>query len=107
MKIYINDGISKQYASQGQHKSLLISLKFAEFFFLHDSKKETPIILLDDIFSELDEVRSQKVLDYIRHNNAQTFITVTNAEYINKFVKPSDNCFYFEVDEGEVKGVER
>ncbi len=107
MKIYINDGLSKQYASQGQHKSLLISLKFAEFFFLQDVKNETPIILLDDIFSELDAERSEKVLNYIRSNNAQTFITVTNAEYINKFVTPSDNCFYFLIDAGEIKGVEK
>ncbi len=107
LKIFINEGLSKQYASQGQHKSLLISLKFAEFFFLHDAKKETPIILLDDIFSELDEERSEKVLEYIRTNNAQTFITVTNAEYINKFVNASDNCFYFHVSEGEIKGVQK
>lgn len=107
MKIFINDGISKQYASQGQHKSLLISLKFAEFFFLQDAKKETPIILLDDIFSELDEQRSEKVLDYIRSNRAQTFITVTNEEYISKFVEPSDSCYYFHVSEGEIKGMEK
>ncbi len=107
LKIFINDGLSKQYASQGQHKSLLISLKFAEFFFLKEVKKETPIVLLDDIFSELDSERSEKVLDYIRTNKAQTFITVTNADYINKYVKPSDNCFYFHVDSGTIKEVER
>ena len=61
--IKINNGIAKEFASQGQHKSLLIALKFAEFEFLKDMLNETPIILLDDIFSELDDKRSKLVLD--------------------------------------------
>ncbi len=78
----IDKGIAKEAASQGQHKSLLISLKFAEFEFLKEKKNETPVVLLDDIFSELDEERVGKVLDLLTANEAQTFITSTSGSII-------------------------
>ncbi len=86
--ISINGGLSREYASQGQHKTLLIGLKIAEFNYLLEAKRETPIILLDDIFSELDENRSAKVLEVIKGHNAQIFITTTN---ITNFGELFDN----------------
>jgi len=80
--IKINSGIAKDYASQGQHKSLLISLKIAEFNYLKSYCNETPIILLDDIFAELDEIRSAHVLEIINDNNVQSFITSTNPNLL-------------------------
>lgn len=80
--IKINSGIAKDYASQGQHKSLLISLKIAEFNYLKSYCNETPIILLDDIFAELDEIRSAHVIDIIKDNNVQSFITSTNPNLL-------------------------
>lgn len=92
LKININGGLSREYASQGQHKTLLIGLKIAEFNYLKELKRETPIILLDDIFSELDENRSSKVLEIIKENNAQIFITMTNpASFENFSAKSSIN----------------
>jgi DNA replication and repair protein RecF len=82
--IKINSGIAKDYASQGQHKSLLISLKIAEFNYLKSYCNETPIVLLDDIFAELDESRSKHVIDIIEKNGVQSFITSTNSELLNK-----------------------
>lgn len=81
--IKINSGIAKDYASQGQHKSLLISLKIAEFNYLKSYCNETPIVLLDDIFAELDADRSKHVIDIIEKNGVQSFITSTNSEILN------------------------
>jgi DNA replication and repair protein RecF len=67
----------KQFASQGQHKTFLIALKAAEFFFLKERCNETPIFLLDDVFSELDEYRSKKLL-LLTKSLGQIFITTTN-----------------------------
>lgn len=66
----------KQYASQGQHKTFLVALKVAEFFYLKDRCNETPVFLLDDVFSELDEKRSQQLMSLVS-SLGQTFITAT------------------------------
>ncbi len=100
-RILLDNSIAKEFASQGQHKSLLISLKFAEFNFLNETKKETPIILLDDIFSELDNLRIKQVLELVERNNAQTFITINNADFLKQVVKSGKNSI-FNVRDGEV-----
>lgn len=81
-KILINGGIAREFASQGQHKSLLIALKFAEFKYLYNKNKETPIILFDDIFSELDLKRVEKVIELLKDSDAQIFITLTEPNII-------------------------
>ena len=74
------NGLSlKQFASQGQHKTFLIALKVAEFFFLKERCNETPIFLLDDVFSELDEYRSKKIL-LLAESLGQIFITTTSEK---------------------------
>ncbi len=75
IKLLINGGLARERASQGQHKSLLIALIFAEFEYLLKNKNETPIVLLDDIFAELDEFRSTLVLERVLEKKAQTFVT--------------------------------
>jgi len=82
IKISINNGVAKDYASQGQHKSLLIAIKFAEFQYLLEKKNETPIILFDDIFSELDNTRIGQVLELLSQSKAQIFITLTDPTII-------------------------
>ncbi|MFA6570052.1 MAG: DNA replication and repair protein RecF [Bacteroidota bacterium] len=102
IRISINSGIAKEYASQGQHKSLLISLKFAEYFFLKEKKNDTPVILLDDIFSELDKKRTEKVFDLILKNQCQTFITSTEEEEMKRLLSGLSNCSFYRIDNGFV-----
>lgn len=73
----INNLELRKFASQGQHKTFLIALKTAEFFYLRERCNETPILLFDDVFSELDSHRSKQLLELI-HPLGQTFITATN-----------------------------
>ncbi|MBF0846951.1 DNA replication/repair protein RecF, partial [Streptococcus danieliae] len=78
---YINSLDAKIYASQGQQRSIVLSLRLAELDFL---KKETgfyPILLLDDVLSELDKTRQFKLLDAI-DSNIQTFITAPSISDI-------------------------
>jgi len=103
--ISINNSPAKERASQGQHKSLLISLKFAEFLYLKDILEETPIILLDDIFSELDIERSRKVIDLINQNGAQSLITITNPERLQSF-DPVGSNRYFRINAGLVEKIQ-
>lgn len=100
LEFRINSGIAKDNASQGQHKSILIALKIAEFHFLKEKSKETPIILLDDIFSELDKKRSEHVLELIKENNVQTFITSTEKDILKNI---DIDIKYFELEGGRIK----
>ncbi|MBM2816841.1 MAG: replication and repair protein RecF [Ignavibacteria bacterium] len=102
LKIMINSGVAKEYASQGQHKSLLISIKFAEFEYLKESTHETPVFLLDDIFSELDSQRSEKIISLLKENSAQTFITITNPQRLISFI-PASRSKFFKVAGGVVQ----
>jgi len=78
--IFSLNGMSlKHFASQGQHKTFLVALKVAEFFYLKERCSETPIFLLDDVFSELDEYRSKKLLDVVE-TLGQIFITTTSEK---------------------------
>ncbi len=100
--MFINGGLAKEVASQGQHKSLLISLKFAEFEFLKSKSREVPIILLDDIFSELDSNRALHVLDIISEKKAQTFVTVTEPDRFLNFKSDSNVFNLIKISDGKL-----
>lgn len=100
IRIKVNNGIAKDVASQGQHKSILISLKFAEFEYLKSSRNETPIALLDDIFSELDSKRTAKVLSLVELHKAQTFITMTDVNLLKPFIPEQSKTNVFLVENG-------
>ena len=59
----------KKFGSQGQQKSFLIALKFAQFHFIKKLAKTTPILLLDDIFDKLDEDRVGRIIELVDHEN--------------------------------------
>ena len=71
----------RSYGSQGQQRTGALALKLAELFYLQENIGEAPILLLDDVMSELDTDRRRALLDFIRHEHIQTFITATDAAY--------------------------
>jgi DNA replication and repair protein RecF len=77
LSMQINGLDLRKFASQGQHKTYLVALKMGEFFYLKDRCNETPMLLLDDVFSELDESRAARLLSFAGELS-QTFITSTN-----------------------------
>ncbi|MBA4311811.1 MAG: DNA replication/repair protein RecF [Chlorobiaceae bacterium] len=91
----------RRYASQGQHKTFLVALKIAEFFYLREQCNETPILLLDDIFSELDTVRAANLLELVS-TISQTFITSTNRDLFDKNVADADSRRMFTISNGAV-----
>jgi len=95
----INDLDLRKYASQGQHKTFLIALKMGEFYYLKERCHETPIILLDDIFSELDDSRAKKLLNYV-DSLSQTFITTTNPHLFSDNKLHDDGLKVFSIING-------
>lgn len=78
----------KKFGSQGQQKSFLIALKFAQFQFLKKQVKTTPILLLDDIFDKLDEDRVAHIITLVEDKNfGQIFISDTHAERTENIIK--------------------
>ena len=82
LDIYINDINGKKFASQGQQRTVALCLKLSEIEFIKETIGEYPILLLDDVLSELDKKRKNKLLEVIG-NNIQTFITTTDLNDIN------------------------
>lgn len=78
----INGGLVRDSASQGQHKSLLVALKLAECVLLNDCCNERPVVLLDDVFSELDSERCRRVLQSVLKMNMQCFVTTTDGDSV-------------------------
>jgi len=78
----------KKFGSQGQQKSFLIALKLAQFNFIKEQAKTTPILLLDDIFDKLDESRVAHIVTLVDDENfGQIFISDTHAERTENVIK--------------------
>jgi DNA replication and repair protein RecF len=105
LRMEIDGNDVRTAASQGQHKTLLIGLKIAEFHYLREQCAETPSILLDDIFGALDPERARRVYDLTREL-AQVFITIGSLSllpFMSDVRLGSDDAHY-EIDRGEVVG---
>ncbi|MDO6492016.1 MULTISPECIES: DNA replication/repair protein RecF [unclassified Cellulophaga] len=84
----INEYPVKKFGSQGQQKSFLIALKLAQFNFIKEQAKTTPILLLDDIFDKLDENRVAQIVSLVDDDNfGQIFISDTHADRTENVVK--------------------
>ena len=81
LSFYLNGQVFKNIASQGQRKSLLFALKLAEYQLIKKYKGFAPILLLDDVFEKLDDVRMQHLLHWVcNENSGQVFITDTHKD---------------------------
>jgi DNA replication and repair protein RecF len=103
--LFINPGQeARLYASQGQHKTLLVAMKLAEFQYLREASGETPMLLLDDVFSELDEGRANQLLEMAASGNlGQTFITSTEGARFEAIAYQSSDCRIFRMQQGVIE----
>ena len=79
-EIFINNDLLNVYGSQGQHRTAILSLKIAEMEILKDETLENPILLLDDVTSELDLERINLIFSKVK--DYQVFITCTDVGII-------------------------
>lgn len=80
---YLNEQDMNSFASQGQQRSAVLAFKLAEIELYKKFKEETPILLLDDVFSELDHSKRENLINYIG-NHIQTIITTTDLDLIKE-----------------------
>ena len=95
----INDTEAIKYASQGQQRTIVLSLKMAELDILKDKIGETPILLLDDVLAELDDLRQNFLLNSISENIQTVITSVDTLLFDEEFLK---DVKIFKVDNGKI-----
>lgn len=88
LEFYIGTRNIKNYGSQGQQRMAVLATKLAEIEVFKEVKSTYPILLLDDVFSELDDEKKNNLLEYL-HLNLQTIITTTDLNNIDEDIKKS------------------
>ena len=99
LEFFINNLEARTYASQGQQRSIVLSLKLSEIHYLKQKTGDTPVLLLDDVLSELDKNRQLKLLEAI-NENVQTFITTPSITDIKEDLLKKAKVF--KIDKGTI-----
>ena len=99
LEFYLNNMNLKIYGSEGQQKNAIIALKLSEIEIIKEIKGNYPILILDDLFSELDKEKINNIVKLL-NENIQTFITTTNIENIDK--KLINNCKVINIEDGKI-----
>lgn len=87
----LNGHSLKKFASQGQQKSFLLALRLAQFEFIKEQKNLKPLLLLDDVYDKLDEMRFTKLLEMVSGDKfGQVFITDTHPERMNALLNEKE-----------------
>ena len=102
LNIFINDLDVKLYGSQGQQRTASISLKLSEIELIKQEVNDNPVLILDDVFSELDETRQKLLVENL--GDVQMFIT--SAELAHKRIFDESETAIFYIDKGKVTNIE-
>ncbi|MDW7668628.1 MAG: DNA replication/repair protein RecF [Bacillota bacterium] len=102
MKIIINSKNSRYYSSQGQKRTAALSLKLSEIDIIREEKKDNPIVLLDDVLSELDNKRRSHLLKYIEE--VQTIITSTDDSDLLNLLEEKDKKIFY-INNGKITNI--
>jgi DNA replication and repair protein RecF len=101
MKLVLGGHAAGAFASQGQLRAIVLALKIAEIEYASQQLGDAPVLLLDDVSSELDPTRNQQLFAFLRTVPCQTFITTTRAQHVLLDEERSD----FVVRQGALEAV--
>lgn len=100
---YLDNFELRKYGSQGQHRLFAISLKLAQLFFFSDELEDLPILLLDDVFGDLDNHKIEVLLAMLGEHEGQTFITSANELTFDRHINFKDQQNKkFQFEKGEI-----
>ena len=105
LELLLNDFPIKREGSQGQTKTFFIAMKLAQFVFLKQrGNRQTPLLLLDDIFDKLDAGRVARIVSYVGGDDfGQIFITDTNREHLDHILSGSRQDYrLYTVEHGSI-----
>lgn len=98
LELRLHEVGARHHGSQGQHRTIVLALKTAELNLLNERTGRVPILLLDDVSSELDRSRNQRFFEVLSGAGGQVFLTTTHPE----FILLEDDRVDFRVDGGRV-----
>jgi DNA replication and repair protein RecF len=99
LEIRLSGRLAREHASQGQLRSLVLALKLAELANVEERRRDAPVLLLDDVPSELDPDRRRYLFDMIGSLSCQTLISVADRGVVPPLVERED----FLVNQGRVE----
>ncbi len=100
LALHIGTRAARLYASQGQQRAIVLSMKIGEIENLGDHRGEYPLLLLDDVSSELDPERNRYLMSYLAELEAQVILTTTDAELVRRAT--GDDAVRYRVEAGRV-----
>jgi DNA replication and repair protein RecF len=86
----------RSFGSQGQQRTAVLALKIAEIMLYFEQHREYAVLVLDDVTSELDDRRTERLFEYVQHG-MQVFISTTSKPDLP--VDRSFSCAYFDLSE--------
>lgn len=95
---------ARSHASQGQQRLITLGLKLAELEIVRGVTDQEPILLLDDVSSELDEQRLHAVFSFLEGTQSQVFVTTTRPELFDRIGLEADERASFRLDAGRLAG---
>ena len=101
INIKISGQSAKKFASQGQQRSVSLSVLLAVVDEVYNNYKEKPLILLDDVSSELDDAHRKQLFRHVVELGGQVMITTTDDSLVSGLTEKISRRFF--VDEGKIK----
>ncbi len=98
LELRLHEVGARYHGSQGQHRTIVLALKTAELDLLSERTGRVPILLLDDVSSELDRGRNRRFFEVLSQTGGQVFLTTTHPE----FILLENDRIDFRVDRGRV-----
>ncbi len=105
---YLDDFELRRYGSQGQHRLFTLSLKLAQLHYYSDELDDLPILMLDDVFGDLDLKKTGILLEALQQHKGQVFITSANPIPFENYVTfDGTNNRFYNVEKGKVTEVKQ
>lgn len=98
---FMDNRDSRKFCSQGQQRALILSFQLAQIVYHRKVLKFEPILILDDVLSELDKARRESLLSFLSHIKAQIFVTTTDEQELRELLK--ENVKMIRVKNGHFK----
>lgn len=102
---YLDDFELRRFGSQGQHRLFALSLKLAQLHYYSDELDDLPILMLDDVFGDLDPKKTEALLKTLQEHQGQIFITSANPVPFEQYVDfDGEKNRFYTVSNGEILG---
>jgi DNA replication and repair protein RecF len=107
LELSIDGRPARKHASQGQHRILTLTLKLAELAAIREARAADPILLLDDVSSELDPTRIGAVYSFLSSTPSQVFVTTTRPELFQTPGASASDRHDYVLESGALRGAGR